>query len=235
MARLDMPEFAPQIPPGTVTTTEKPHGRAIVQPEDRHLSKATPRDLPFLLDGDLLMVTNDEPNKPVTFRWARKSYTIEPGDTAPVPFEALVNDLGDPRSADNAVTDFNDGNGGKGIVMTRHAELSRLFAIYAIEGENLESWTDQKTGETKPGLVDKTPRVRVETLAGQPVRFPGQNPNMLPLPAMVVDEHKVNSDTTRMIDAVAAENEQLRDRVAALETFLQGEVERRAGVDPAAS
>jgi len=235
MPRLSDPEFGDPGPlmGGHVATTEMPRGVPITQPEDRHLTKATPRDAPFLLDGDLLMVTNDEDHA-VSFRWARKTYVIEPGDKRPVPFEALVNGLGDPRSTDQAVTAFNDGNGNKGLVMDRYSEMSRLMAIYAIEGENLETWID-RDGTRKPGLLDRIPRVRIETLAGQSVRFPGQNPNMLPLPAMVVDEHKINADTTKMIDAVASENEELRGRIEQLESFLQGEVARRAGVDPEGS
>jgi hypothetical protein len=229
MARLDQPEFAPRDT-GTVMTTEMPRGVPIVQPEDRHLTKATPRDTPFLLDGDLLMVTNDE-DHPVSFRWAKKTYVIEPGEERPVPFEALVNALGDPRSADQAVTKFNDGNGGKGLVMTRYDEISRLMAVYAIEGENLETWRD-RDGVQKPGLLDRVPVVRVKTLSGQRVIFPGQKPDMLPLPAMNEEEHPVNNDQTKRTDALAAENEELRTRIENLESFLQGEVEKRAGVDP---
>jgi len=87
----------------------------------------------------------------------------------------------------------------------------------------------------KPGLLSKTPRVQVRTLDGRPVRFPGQNPNMLPYPALSIEADHINTDTSRMIEEARADNADLRTKVAQLEELLHQEIDRRAGVDPEGS
>lgn len=210
MAILDSPEFQNQV----LTTEMKKAG--VSQPEDRHVPRP-PRDLPFLMDGDFLQVTNNDV-RTWDFKWARKHYPIEPEQTGFVPFEALVSSLGDPRSMDNSLVKFSDGQGNKGIVMDRYTELTRLFAMYAIENESMDD------------LVRKAPKVTVKTLSGQQVRFPSQMPDMLPWPAPMIDDHSISSDTTKMIDAVAAENAELRDAIARLESRLDQEIKGREGI-----
>lgn len=212
MSTLKAPEFGVKSEPHTVAMKRA----GVSQPEDRHVAKPI-RDLPFLLDGDFLQVTNDD-KRTWDFRWNRKHYPIEPGQQGFVPFEALVNSLGDPRSMDNQLVKFSDAEGTRGIIMDRHAEITRLFAIYSVENENLDE------------LVTKAPKVEVRTLSGQMVRFPSQMPDMLPWPAPQVDPFHINSDTSRMIDEVAAQNEDLRGKIAQLEARLDDEVARREGV-----
>jgi hypothetical protein len=189
----------------------------VSQPEDRHIARPA-RNLPFLMDGDFLQVTNDD-HRTWDFQWERKHYVIEPGDTSFVAFEALVDYLGDPRSMEGQLVKYSDGNGNKGIVMDRYAELSRLFGRYAVENENIDS------------LVEKAPKVEVKTLAGQTVRFPSQMPDMAPWPTPNVNPLAVNADTTKMIDAVAAENEDLRSSIKRLEERLDKAITNREGVD----
>ena len=134
---LAKPRFAPE-PDMQVTTM--PHGDP-GQPEGKHVTRRPREAMPFLVDGDLLDVKNDD-SKPVTFRWARRSYTVEPGESGFVPFEALVNSLGDPRSVENQVLRYDDGQGNRGQVMTRYDELCRLFAYYAVRGtRTCRSWS----------------------------------------------------------------------------------------------
>ena len=213
MVTLKNPEFAPTLPP-TVTEMKR---AGVSQPEDRHVARA-PRDLPFLLDGDILKVTNDD-NRHWDFRWARKHYVIAPGEFGWVPLEALVNARGDPRSVENASVKYSDGQGNMGIVMDRHAEISRLYALYAIEGENMDA------------LTMKAPKVRVETMAGKTVRFPSQLPDMLPFPVQLIDDHAVHSDSTRRMDELAAENMEYRDRIAVLEDRMDRALASKEGVE----
>ena len=209
---LKDPAFA-GLPP--MVTEMKKSG--VSQPEDRHIPRR-PRELPFLMDGDFFHVQNRD-TKTHDFRWAKKHYIIEPGEEGIVPFEALVNQLGDPRSQDNMITKFSDGEGNRGIVMDRNAEITRLFAMYAIENENLDD------------LVASAPRVGVTTLAGQAVQFPVSRPDMMPFPAALVDDHSVNADTTRMIDAVASENAELRAELDEMRDRMDRELARREGVE----
>jgi hypothetical protein len=170
------------------------------------------------MDGDFLQVTNDDV-KTWDFRWSRKHYVVPPNEQGFVPFEALVNSLGDPRSMENQIVKYSDGDGNKGIVMDRYNEITRLFAMYSVQNENLDE------------LVDKAPKVTVRTLHGQMVRFPTQKPDMLPFPVTFIDEHSVNSDTMQITDRLAAENNEFRERIADLESKLDRAIQTREGVD----
>lgn len=203
---LSAPEFADAVTAGKI-------GKIGQSKRDVAINKALAKDLPFLMTGDHLKVRNDG-NRTIVFRWARKFYMVAPGEEEFVIFEALVDAMGDPRSMEAAVTPYNDGQGEKGIVMERYAELTRLFARYGVEQENLDE------------LVRRAPTCMVETLSGQKVVFPSQRPDMLPFPVPLVDDHAVNADTTRMIDNVAAENAELRERSALQEDRLN-DLQRR--------
>lgn len=244
MAKTDIlpePQFATD--PGGALPPPPPHPldpqyvkmkmRGVSQPEDAHVpTKTLQRDLPLLFDGDFLQVTSDELSKTVNFRWARKHYPIAPGGRGFVPFEALVNQLGDPRSQDNAVTKYSDGESdqGRGIVMDRNAELTRLFAMYGVQNERLDDGMNLRTNEMEPGLTTLAPKVRVETLSGQRVWFPAQQPFMLPFPVQNIDPTGVSSDTTRMIDAVASENADMREQLARMEERLDQMTREREGI-----
>lgn len=204
---LTKPRFAP-IP--EMITTEQPTGRAISQPGDRHTPHGQRAgDAPFIVDGDILDVYNDA-SLPTTFRWARRAYTVQPGDHAPVPFEALVDALGDPRSVDSATVRYDDGIGGHGLVATRYDELCRMFARYGVQNESIDDLQ----------ASDKLPRVRCFTLRGERVNFPAERPDMTPLPVANEDEGKVSSDVTRMIAKERERGAAMEERLEALEAAL---------------
>jgi hypothetical protein len=202
----------------------------IEQPDDRVARRNHSRGAPFLLDGDFLKVTNAHQAETYTFEWAQKGYVLEPGESKFVPFEALVDRLGDPRSMDNEVQRYNDGKGNKGIVMHRAFELERLFTRYAVIGSHLEDTTD-KAGDVVPGLLSKTPHVEVETLNGERVIFPATRPDMLPFPLHSVDEHKVRTDMIQSFEKLESENQEMRDNLAELNSRLDALVREREGVE----
>lgn len=212
MAALDEPQFADR----QVMVTEKKVAH-VSQPEDRHISRPA-RNLPFLMAGDFLQVINDDV-RTWDFVWERKHYVVEPGDTTFVPFEALVDNMGDPRSMDGQLVTYSDGDGNKGVVMDRNWELMRLFARYAVENDILDD------------LVEVAPKITVKTLTGQVVRFPSQMPDMMPWPTPQVNPFAVNADTTKMIDQVTAENAELRNQVDRLEARMDAALALREGVD----
>ena len=212
MANLKAPEFT-EMPDIPMTTAMKRAG--VSQPEDRHVARA-PRDLPFLIDGDILQVENEE-KVTVLFRWARKAYACKPGEVTFVPFEALVNQLGDPRSVPGEVLSFDDGNGVKGVILSRYEELTRLFAMYGIEQENVDN------------LVQKAPKLTVRTMTGQKVNFPSMLPDMIGFPVNT-PENLVNSDVTRMHENLRSENEDLRERLERMESQMDEVIRSREGV-----
>jgi hypothetical protein len=188
------------------------------QPEDRHRTR-TP-DLPFLGERDIMKVTNiDE----VTwdFKWDRRVYIIKPGEMGFVPFPAVVMRLGDPRSVEGAMTRFRTENGEQGIIPTRHECLRTLYALYAIENEDLDA------------LVDFAPKVEVRTMEeDELVRFPVQNPQMIPWPVeQAPTPGRENSDQRRMMDSMAEDNRAMRDELNDLRSMLS---ERLGGQQPAA-
>ena len=211
MPALSEPQFASR----QVMVTEKKMAD-VSQPEDRHVARPA-RNLPFLMEGDFLQVINRD-MRTWDFPWDRKHYTVEPGATTFVPFEALVDNLGDPRSMDGKVQTFSDADNNRGVVMDRHWELMRLYARYAVENDILDD------------LVAKAPKVEVRTLAGQLVTFPSQRPDMQPWPTPQVNPHAVNADTTKMIDSVVAENAELRSQIDRLESRMDDALAQREGV-----
>ena len=200
------------------------------QPEDAHRTVIVSRDLPFLMDDDWLQVRNDD-SHPVEMAWARKRYIVQPAETAIVIFQALVNKLGDPRSEDNEIVRFDDGNGHHGVIMPRYSELIRLFALYGIREERLEDFHNPVTGEDMIGLLSAVPKLTVTTLTGQLVRFPCQDPTMMPYPVTNAGKRNVNSDTTRMLNSLQAENDELRRRQAETEQRLDAFFAAQQGTD----
>lgn len=212
---LDRPGFAPGLDRANRMVTQMP-ARPMSMPEDLHRARPWPSDLPMLLDGDLLQVTNDGSTR-LVFRWARKNYVIEAGETEWVLFQALVNSLGDPRSMEGSMVKYDDPDSstGKGIIPRREEEWTRLFAKYAIANEDLIE------------LESKSPQVTVKNTKGMRVHFPVEDPRMLPFPAPPHDDPGMTSDVTRMMDGIRGENDDLRSRVESLEALLQAEITRR--------
>ena len=209
------PLKAPLFDDPQVTATEMKVGN-VSQPEDRHVARAV-RDLPFLMTGDTIEVLNVD-RRAWTFQWEQRKWKIEPGEKGFIPFEAVVDIMGDPRSKDNVTVKYNDGQGNRGMVMDRYTELCRGFARYAVENESLEE------------LRIKAPKLECKTLMGLTVTFPYQAPDMLAWPTPMLDPHSVDSDTVRMVDKVAAENADLREKYDDLIEKLDKLTREREGV-----
>jgi hypothetical protein len=131
----------------------------------------------------------------------------------------VVDIMGDPRSKDNVTIRYNDGQGNRGMVLDRYAELCRMFARYAVENENLEE------------LKIKAPKLVCKTLFGLTVTFPVQAPDMLAWPTPMLDPHSVDSDTVRMVDKVSAENADLREKYDDLVAKMDKLISAREGVE----
>jgi hypothetical protein len=190
---------------GINVTPMKSRGQ-VSQPEDRHRTRAAER--PFLLEHDIVRVTNID-DVGWEFRWDRRRYPIKKGETGFVPFPAMVMAMGDPRSQDGEMVRFNTDDGQRGVIFTRHEEFCRLFARYGIEGENLDE------------LIDFAPRLIVETMQGEPITFPVQNPDMVafPVPDAPVPG-KEASDTRRIMDRLQSDNEAMAQELAEMRALI---------------
>lgn len=170
----------------------------VSQPEDRH--RIREGGTPFLLERDICLVDNvDEVDW--QFKWERRSYTVKAGQVgATVPFPALVNALGDPRSVPGEQTKFRTEDGQAGLILTRYESLATLFARYAVENENVGD------------LVEFAPRVIVRHMeTGEAITFPAHDPDCSPwpVPQHAAPGREPSGDKARMI-AMEEENRSMR-------------------------
>lgn len=194
----------PPRPRGATITPMKSRG-VVTQPEHRHRSRDV---LPFLLEHDILSVKNID-NVAHEFRWDRRRYLIRQGETGYVPFPAMVNAMGDPRSMDGEKVKFRTDDGTSGIVDTRHETLCALFARYAVENYDIDA------------LVEFAPKLEVTTMEGDPVIFPAQDPGMIAYPVpQSVEPGKENSDQRRLMDRLNAENADMRAELAEMRELI---------------
>ena len=231
MPRLPEPVFAPPVAGPSdrardmmLTTTKAGHA---AQPEDRAVTR--PADDLFLTNTDILSVRNDGQER-IVFAWARVEYPIGPGQTGWVPFPALCDKLGDPRSMVGQVVTYSDSQGNRGMVCERHVEISRLFGRYGIRNENLDDETAEPLPEERGrpvSLMGRAPKVYVETLSGHKVTFPTQRPDMVALPVADDGDRKVPADSRRMIDELREQSEQDRNEIRRLERLINS----RLGID----
>jgi hypothetical protein len=178
----------------------------VSQPEDRHRTRQPER--PFLLEHDILRVENID-DVTWEFKWDRRTYPIRPGEVGFVPFPAVVLKMGDPRSEIDSMVKYNTADGQRGVVFTRYEELCRLFAHYGIEQENINE------------LVDFAPRIKVETMQGEPVTFPAQNPEMSAFPVPDVPQPgREHSDTRRLMDRLQSDNEAMASELAEMKSLI---------------
>lgn len=178
--------------------------------------------MPFLVDGDMLQVKNGS-KRLVTLAWGRKKWRIDQGANAIVPFEALVNALGDPRSRNEGITRWSDNDGNRGMILSRYDEMCRLFALYAVDREDLET------------LVKRVPNLHVTILAGvfsgTAVQFPGKRPDMVAYP--VVDlGGKVVSDLGSTVARLQSENAQMRKDYEEAMAKMDRILAAREGIEP---
>lgn len=231
MATLKEPQFADDLVLEAV-----PSRRHVTQPKDKTRRLRPADDTPFLHTGDFLRVRNDD-SKMIIFAWDGNQWAIAPNEEAIVPFEALVNALGDPRSMYGEMVRFTDAKGNKGFIAERHTDFRRLFALYGVANENLDDESEAahvlaKTPITEDcSLVSRAPKVTVTTQKGTKVIFPTQIPDMIPYPVESGKDRAGIVDQRRAVDKLQAENAALLDRMEAMEKMLN---ERLGGatVDP---
>lgn len=200
-----MAETPPSKGRGVNVVSMKSRG-VVSQPEDRHRSR--PADRPFLLEHDILRVENVD-DVTWRFKWDRKKYDIRPDEIGFVPFPAVVLMMGDPRSQPGVMTRYNTDDGQRGVVLTRYEELCRLFAHYGIEQESIEE------------LIAFAPRLKVETMQGETVIFPAQDPEMIgfPVPNAPLPGRE-NTDLRRLADSIQQDNERMSAELADLRALV---------------
>jgi|HubBroStandDraft_6_1064221.scaffolds.fasta_scaffold00184_2 hypothetical protein len=228
---LPGPQFAPPPHPMVDVTRMPRPGDA--QPEDRHVTTSVRKDKPFLMDDDFLWVTNID-SMPIEFGWAKKRWILAPGEAKAVIFQAVVNKLGDPRAVDGEQIRFDDGQGGRGIVLERYTELKRLFALYGVQMETLKDFTiaeGPRKGENIKGLTSLAPKCQITTLEGYPIQFPAYDPEMMAFPLVSTKANSVTSDVSRALDELQAENTDKERRISELEARIDRILQAQQGIE----
>ena len=138
VAASDAPRNRGATAPKTTIISMRSRG-VVSQPEDRHKSREV--GVPYLTDTTICKVENVD-TVAWEFKWNKARYLVKPKQEATVPFPALKNALGDPRSVPNEQTKFRSEDGQTGIILTRHESIRTLFARYAVENENIAARHD---------------------------------------------------------------------------------------------
>lgn len=206
------------VQPKTTITSLRSRG-VVSQPEGRARSRVL--DRPFLMEHDILKVKNID-EVAWEFRWDRRRYYIKPQEVGYVPFPALCIKMGDPRSAQDTATKFASEDGQRGIIPTRYEVLCTLFAHYGVPEENVAE------------LVDYAPRLEVRTMeTDEIVTFPAQIPDMPAWPVPhVAQPGQENSDTRRTIDALTADNAEMRAQIEELRSMVASRLQPVGTPDP---
>lgn len=197
------------IPQNRASFTNSTNGTTRGIAEVRPMAART-QTRPFLGSNDLVLVESMD-DVPWRFTWDKRDFDVKPGAPAiPVPFPAVVNALGDPRSVKGQEVTFRSEDGSHGVIEARYHTLMRLCARYQIENEDLHS------------LVDFCPKVRVTTMNGDPITFPGQNPeaDAWPIPNVPEPGREAPISVTEAVAESRAEAAQLRDQVAQLQRLV---------------
>jgi hypothetical protein len=142
-----------------------------------------------------------------------------------VPFEAVVNVLGDPRSDDEAQP-FTDEDGNKGVVVRRDQEMSRLFARYGVVGEDPEALRkghqtimDKDKGDVSHPTVPLLFVTHPET--NEPITFPAQDPTMVSYP-VPQNGQQIMTDPKREITRLQKQNRDLTENFDRLTALVEG-------------
>ncbi len=179
----------------------------VSQPEDRH--RVRDGGTPFLLERDIVKVENvDTVDWP--FKWERRIYLVRTGEIGMVPFPAVVNALGDPRSVPGEQTKFRTEDGQSGLIPTRYESLATLFARYAVENENIGD------------LCEFAPKVIVRHMETEEViTFPAQDPECSPwpVPQHAAPGREPSGDRARIV-AMEEENRTMRQELADMRTLI---------------
>jgi hypothetical protein len=168
------------------------------------------RDIPVRSKtGDIIDIKRDD-ESPYTLRWDNKPYLCEIGKSTFVPFEAIANALGDPRSGPN-VANLRDVSGNNFFVNDRATEVRRLRTLY-----------DNQLGSE--GEILYAPEMDVEDLEGASIQTVLNDPegdSVTPVETTLLDRDTLLAQLARqqrMIETLAqAQNIDLNDPEASHE------------------
>lgn len=124
----------------------------------------------------LLSVENKSEDLTYFFAYNSQRFSVKPGKTSLIPFDALRLAMGDPRSGPEVSRITPEGGGVAIQIPSRKDEIRRLSVLYGIYTEDIStpSFVDNTNGET---LMDRIPKIVVKNLDDEEaIVFPCDDP-----------------------------------------------------------
>lgn len=181
---------------------------------------ASPTVILNVVIGDLILVTNAD-IRAWSFDYDRRSYTMQPGQSVHMPFEAVCVYFGDPRST-GEVAHTTDQQGRDGFVPDRLSEVRRLRQLWQPSDMTPREILPNDPYLLIEGVSDRAPKVTLYTLEGVQLFSVLDDP----LGDRVV---AANSPTRFEDDYWRQKNAELEEKVARMERML-GLADEVAGV-----
>jgi hypothetical protein len=125
---------------------------------------ASPTVILNVVIGDLILVTNVD-IRAWSFDYDRRSYTMQPGQSVHMPFEAVCVYFGDPRST-GEVAHTTDQQGRDGFVPDRLSEVRRLRQLWQPSDLTPREILPNDPYLLIEGVSDRAPKVTLYTLDG---------------------------------------------------------------------
>ena len=119
---------------------------------------------PIRIDSSDSFRIINESNTTATFIWNKRTWHVEPGQAAFVPFDVVRLYFGDPRSVTGTTKRYRDSKG-EGDIPKREEEVRRLCVLYGVYGEDTQR------------LTDKIPKFSIETASGDKLITPAEDRN----------------------------------------------------------
>lgn len=125
----------------------------------------------------LLRIHNNDEEITYIFAANSESFRVRPLSETLVPFDAVVNSMGDPRSGPTPQRIQPEGGGVAVQIPSRLEEIKRLNTVYGIYTESVDA-PSHVEGSEGITLLDRIPKVTATNVdETDPISFPCDDPN----------------------------------------------------------
>lgn len=166
--------------------------------------------------GEVFRLRNDSETETLKLSLGRRTWTIEPGSTALVPFEVIRVHWGDPRSRPNVYGKFSDSLE-KGWINKREDEIKRLGVMYGSYANDVRTLNDPEwpTHDIHYGTEKNVPHpVSVQTERGATVILPAFDEGGEAVHAGVRNESEDLNDQVQYREHLERQLDEIREELA---------------------
>jgi hypothetical protein len=166
--------------------------------------------------GEVFRLRNDSETETLKLSLGRRTWTIEPGSTALVPFEVIRVHWGDPRSRTGVYGKFSDSLE-KGWINKREDEIKRLGVMYGSYANDVATLLEPEwpTHDVHYGTPKVVPHpVSVQTERGQPVILPAFDTGGEAVHAGIRNESENLNDEVQYREHLERQLDEIREELA---------------------